>query len=66
MTQSVTLVLRDKTFEVKPGIRLHEALRKMGINPEAVLATRQSIMITDDEILLEGETIQLISAISGG
>lgn len=62
----VKLVLRDKTFEVKAGMTLRSALQKVGILPETVLATRQGVMITEDEILNEGEVITLIAVISGG
>lgn len=63
---SVKLVLRDQEYEVKPGIGLREALKKLGIPGESVLATRDGEMITDDEILQDGQVIRLISVISGG
>jgi sulfur carrier protein len=62
----VKLVLRDQDFEVKPGITLQNALKKIGINPETVLATRDGELITEDEILREGELIKLVAVISGG
>jgi len=63
---AVKLILRNKEYEVKPGMALRDSLRKIDILPESVLATRDGEMITDDEILREGETIRLISVISGG
>jgi sulfur carrier protein ThiS len=63
---AVTLVLRSKEYQVKPGMTLRAALRKIGIQSEAVLATRQSQMITDDVILNDGDVIKLIAVISGG
>ncbi len=62
----VTLILRNQEFQVKPGMCLREALHKIGQLPEAVLATRNGQMITDDEILKEGDIIKLIAVISGG
>lgn len=62
----VTLILRNQEFQVKPGMCLREALYKIGQLPEAVLATRNGQMITDDEILKEGDVIKLIAVISGG
>lgn len=62
----VKLVLRDREYEVKPGMTLRSALQKIAVLPEAVLATRQGEMITEDEILREGDVIQLIAVISGG
>ena len=63
---SVTLILRNQKYEVKPGIGLREALQKLDIPGESVLATRDGEMITDDEILHDGEVIKLIAVISGG
>jgi sulfur carrier protein ThiS len=63
---SVKLIFRKQEYEVRSGIGLREALVKLGIPGESVLATREGEMITDDEILGDGEVIQLIAVISGG
>jgi sulfur carrier protein len=63
---SVRLILRDQEFEVKPGMTLKHSLEKVGILPESVLAIREGEMITDDEILEEGQVIRLVAVISGG
>jgi sulfur carrier protein ThiS len=60
------LVLRDKEFEVKPGMTLLDALKKSNIVPESVIATRNGEMITDDEVLRSGDVVKLIAVISGG
>jgi sulfur carrier protein len=63
---TVKLVLRDKVIEVKPGMTLRHSLEKAGIQQEAVLAIRDGEMITEEELLLDGETIKLVAVISGG
>jgi sulfur carrier protein ThiS len=63
---SVQLTLRDQMYEVRPGMTLRDALIKLGIQPQAVLSTRAGELITDDEILREGDEIRLIAVISGG
>ena len=63
---AVKLILRGKEYEVKPGMTLRHSLLKIDVQPEAVLATRKGQMITEDEILKDGETIRLIAVISGG
>ena len=60
------LILRDKEYEVKPGMALLDALKKCNIIPEAVIATREGEMILEDEILRDGEVIKLVAVISGG
>lgn len=62
----VKLILRNREFEVKPGMTLLSALQKIDVVPESVIATRDGEMILDDEILKDGEVIKLIAVISGG
>ena len=61
-----TICLREKTYEVRAGMTVRDALIKVEIPPEAVLPTRAGELITDDEILREGDEIRLVSVISGG
>lgn len=63
---SVKLILREKEYEVRPGMTLLDALKKNNILPESVIATRAGEMILDDEILKEGDIIKLVAVISGG
>ena len=63
---TVKLILRDKEYEVKPGMTLLDSLKKINILPEAVIATRSGEMILEDEILKDGDVVKLIAVISGG
>jgi sulfur carrier protein ThiS len=63
---TVKLILRDKEFEVKPGMTLLASLSKIDILSESVIASRDGELILDDEILKPGDVIKLISVISGG
>ena len=63
---AVKLILRDKEYDVKPGMTLLSALNKNNIVPESVIAVRQGEMILDDEILRDGDVIKLVAVISGG
>ncbi|MEW6084001.1 MAG: MoaD/ThiS family protein [Chloroflexota bacterium] len=63
---AVKLTLRDTEYEVKSGMMLLDALKKCGIVPESVIATRDGEMILDDEILKDGDEVKLIAVISGG
>jgi sulfur carrier protein ThiS len=62
----VKLILRNKEYEVKPGMTLLSALKKISVVPESVIATREGEMILEDEILKDGEVVKLIAVISGG
>ncbi len=63
---SVKLILRNKEYEVKPGMQLLDALKKISVIPESVIATRDGEMILDDEILKDGDVVKLVAVISGG
>ena len=63
---AVKLVLRDKEYQVKPGMALRDSLFKIGLLPEATLAIRQGELITEEEILVDGDVIKLVAVISGG
>lgn len=62
----VKLVLRKQEFEVRPGMALVDALKKVDILPEAVIAIRNGDVITEDEILHDGDVVKLVAVISGG
>ena len=62
----VKIIMRGKEHEVKSGMNLLDALKKIGILPESVIATCNGEMILEDEILKDGEVVKLIAVISGG
>ena len=63
---TVKLVLRDKEYEVKPGMTLLDSLKKAGVLPESVIASLNGELILEDEILKDGDVVKLIAVISGG
>lgn len=58
--------LRDQRYEIKPGSTVRDAMRAHDIQPESVIPTRDGELITDDEIIREGDVIRLVAVISGG
>jgi sulfur carrier protein ThiS len=66
LRNSTTLLHRGRRFEVPSGSTLRDAIRKVGLSSEAVLATQNGELITDDRILKPGEEIRLVAVISGG
>jgi sulfur carrier protein ThiS len=60
------LRLRDKEYEVEAGMTVRDAMLRNGIQPDSVIPTRNGELITDDEILQDGERIRLVAVISGG
>ncbi len=62
----VKLLLRNTSYEVKPGMTLLSSLEKIGVLPESVIAVRNGEMILEDEILKDGDEVKLVAVISGG
>ena len=62
----VKIIYRNREYDVRPGMALLDALKKNNILPEAVIATREGELITEDEILRDGEIVKLVAVISGG
>ncbi len=66
MKYTTTIILRDQKYEVKAGSTLLAALNKLEILPESVICVRDGELVTEDTMLKAGETINLVSVISGG
>jgi sulfur carrier protein len=60
------LTLRKKKHEVKSGMTIRDALLKLDILPESVIVVKDGELITDDQILKDGDKIKLVAVISGG
>lgn len=62
----VKLIYRGKEYTLLPGMTLRDALKKIGLSAESVLAVLDGQLVTDDVILKDGQTIKLVAVISGG
>jgi sulfur carrier protein ThiS len=60
------IVYRDKEWDVKSGQTARAAIKKVDLDPEAVLVIRNGQLVTDDTILQEGDEVKLVAVISGG
>lgn len=55
-----------KELEVPGRRRVDALLQELGLNPEAHIVIRNGELVTRDEWLEEGDTVEIVSAISGG
>ncbi|HNS51608.1 MAG TPA: MoaD/ThiS family protein [Anaerolineae bacterium] len=62
----VKFIYRDKTWDVKAGSTVRDAMLKLGLNPEGVLAMREGRLISEETLTREGDTIKLVAVVSGG
>lgn len=56
----VKLILRKKEYTVQPNIPLKKALIEIGLTSKTHLAVRDGILITESDLLREGDTIKLV------
>lgn len=62
----VTLILRQQQYQLEGTISVKDALRKLNLSCESHLVVRDGELLTENDSLRNGETVKIISAISGG
>ena len=62
----IKLRYRKQEWELEGKLTLRQAIEKVGLNSEAVLAVRDGELITEDTRLYDGDEIRLVAVISGG
>jgi sulfur carrier protein ThiS len=66
MTSTVTFTYRNKQHELPAGMTVRDAVKKIGLQPETVLAVHDGKLITDDTVIRAGMQIKLVAVVSGG
>jgi sulfur carrier protein ThiS len=62
----VRVIYRDRTWEVKPGSTVRHIIQQADLNPESILALRNGKLINEATLTQDGDTIKLVSVVSGG
>lgn len=60
------LIYRGRVWELRGGMTARAAIKKVGLEPEAVLVVRNGKLVTDDTLLRDEDEVKLIAVISGG
>ncbi len=63
---SVTLKTREKEIIVRGDRPLYRILEDLQLSEQAYLAVREGILLTSDDRVQDGDTVELISVVSGG
>ena len=63
---TIKIKLRDHVYQIESEVQLNKALKRLNISNQSVLAIRNGLLLTEDEILHENDLIELIAVISGG
>ncbi len=67
MSPTVKLIYRNKEYDLPTGMTVRDAIKKVGLQPETVLAVLDGKLLTDDTILrAEMKQVKLVAVISGG
>jgi sulfur carrier protein ThiS len=60
------IIYRDQEWDLEGGRRVQDAIKEVGLIPQAVLAVRDGKLLTGDVMLGEEDEVKLIAVISGG
>ena len=63
---SITFYLRKDEYKIEGNLTVKQALKQLGLSPEAYLVVRNGEMLTESEMLRDGDKVKLIAVISGG
>jgi sulfur carrier protein ThiS len=55
-----------RELELHGRRRVEELMRELGLNPEVYIAIRGRDLLTRDQVVGEEETVEFLSAVSGG
>ncbi|MGQ9478907.1 MAG: MoaD/ThiS family protein [Thermoproteota archaeon] len=59
--------IRDtRVLELRDGSSVMELLKMLGISPSEVISVRNGKIVTEREVLKDGDEVKLLSVISGG
>jgi len=56
----------ERLLSLPRGSTIEGLLKALSLNPVEVVATRNGEVVTEDEILEEGDEVELYSVVSGG
>lgn len=57
---------KKRTLALEKGARIEELLEELGINRETVLVRLNGEVCVEEEVLGEGDEVEIIRAVSGG
>jgi len=60
------VIYKKKDYPIRHGMSIRSAMLQLGIQPEAVIPTKNGELVTDDELIEEGDVVKLVAVISGG
>ena len=62
----IKIKYRKQEWELEGKFTVRQAVEKVGLNLESVLAVRDGELVVEDTKLRDGDEIRLVAVISGG
>lgn len=56
----------NKQLNLKFKGKVKGLLKKIGLNPEVVLVTKNNVLVTEEDMLKNTDNVKILSVISGG
>ncbi|HIC88689.1 MAG TPA: MoaD/ThiS family protein [Anaerolineae bacterium] len=60
------VIYRKQEWELPGGMTARDVIRKVGLDPEAVLVTINGKLVPQSAVLKDEDVVKLIAVISGG
>jgi len=63
---TIKIKMREREYQMEGELPLNKVFRRLNISAQAVLAIRNGLPLTEDEIIHNDDIIEFIAVISGG
>ena len=63
---TIKIKMRERDYQIEGDLPLNKVFKRLNISAQSVLAIRNGLLLTEDEILHNDDIIELIAVISGG
>ncbi|MBN2048696.1 MAG: MoaD/ThiS family protein [Anaerolineaceae bacterium] len=63
----ITILIRNQKHELEQkSIFVKDLMRDLELSPQAFLAVRDGELLTEGDLIRDGETVKMVAVISGG
>jgi len=63
---TIKIKMREREYQMEGDLPLNKVFKRLSISAHSVLAIRNGLLLTEDEILHNDDLIEFIVVISGG
>jgi sulfur carrier protein ThiS len=63
---TIKIKMRDHDYQIEGDLSLNKIYKRLNISAQSVLAIRNGLLLTEDEIIHNDDLVEFIAIISGG